>query len=237
MRAQQPTAAKSKITNMINWRIDWHTIDTVLLDMDGTLLDLRYDNTLWNELLPRRYSQVHGVTLEHARRKLFAKMRQLRGKLVFYCLDHWASYTRLNIVALHDELAHLIVYRPNAEMFLDHLTALGKRSLLVTNAHRDSLAVKDRHANLLSRVDSDVSCHDYGAPKEHEQFWQRLRENHPYDPARTLLIDDNDAVLRAAQASGIAHLVTVSQPDSSRPPRLGLTHQAFNDFREIIPTS
>ena len=36
--------------------IDWDRIDTVLLDMDGTLLDLHYDNTLWNELLPARYS-------------------------------------------------------------------------------------------------------------------------------------------------------------------------------------
>ncbi|MDH3916294.1 MAG: haloacid dehalogenase, partial [Chromatiales bacterium] len=34
---------------------DWSTVDTVLLDMDGTLLDLRFDNYFWQELVPSRY--------------------------------------------------------------------------------------------------------------------------------------------------------------------------------------
>ena len=34
--------------------IDWSRIDTVLLDMDGTLIDLRFDNHLWNVVVPDR---------------------------------------------------------------------------------------------------------------------------------------------------------------------------------------
>jgi putative hydrolase of the HAD superfamily len=42
--------------------IDWSRIDTVLLDMDGTLLDLRFDNWFWQELIPSRYAAAHGLS-------------------------------------------------------------------------------------------------------------------------------------------------------------------------------
>jgi FMN phosphatase YigB (HAD superfamily) len=45
----------------------WEAIDTVLLDMDGTLLDLRFDNYFWMEFLPERYAERHGLTPEQAR--------------------------------------------------------------------------------------------------------------------------------------------------------------------------
>ena len=32
---------------------DWQEIDTVLLDMDGTLLDLHYDNYFWLTHIPK----------------------------------------------------------------------------------------------------------------------------------------------------------------------------------------
>ena len=42
--------------------------------------------------------------------------------------------------------------------------------------------------------------------------------------------------LDAARRHGIAQLLTISQPDSARPPRTGLVHAAFNGFDEIMPT-
>ena len=47
--------------------VDWESVDTVLLDMDGTILDLRFDNWFWLELIPRRYAAARG--LEVADRK------------------------------------------------------------------------------------------------------------------------------------------------------------------------
>ena len=40
---------------------DWWHVDTVLLDMDGTLLDLRFDNFFWREFVPLRFSEAHGI--------------------------------------------------------------------------------------------------------------------------------------------------------------------------------
>lgn len=215
--------------------IRWDRVDTVLLDMDGTLLDLHYDNTLWNHLVPARYSEAHDLPLEDARSTLLEHMHAIRGQVSFYCLDYWAEFTGLDIVGLHHELTALISYRPYAEEFLDWLRSNDKRALLVTNAHRDSLVVKNSRCDVISKLDADVSSHDYGATKETASFWERLRAEHPYDPQRTLLIDDNDNVLTAARDFGIQTLLTVTQPDSNRPPRAGLNFPAFNDFREILP--
>lgn len=38
----------------------WDEIESVLLDMDGTLLDLNYDNRVWNELVPAAFAQQRG---------------------------------------------------------------------------------------------------------------------------------------------------------------------------------
>lgn len=35
----------------------WQEIDTVLLDMDGTLIDLHFDNYFWQRLVPERWGQ------------------------------------------------------------------------------------------------------------------------------------------------------------------------------------
>jgi putative hydrolase of the HAD superfamily len=58
---------------------------------------------------------------------------------------------------------------------------------------------------------------------------------HPFDPVRTLFIDDNRAVLDAAARFGIRHLYTVTRPDSARPHRDGLAYPAFDDFAELLP--
>ncbi len=53
--------------------INWDSIDTVMLDMDGTLLDLHFDNYFWLDHLPQRYAQIHNVDLAAARDKLAEK--------------------------------------------------------------------------------------------------------------------------------------------------------------------
>ncbi len=215
--------------------VDWTEIDTVLLDMDGTLLDLEFDNVLWNSRLPERFASARGMTADAARDHLFSHMRSTRARLEFYCLDYWTRFTLLDIVAMHRELAHLIRYRPSAEAFIAALRRTGKRAVLVTNAHRASVGIKDEMTGLLATLHRNVSSHDFSVPKEDPLFWQHLDEVEPFDPARTLLIDDNADVLDSASQHGIRHLRTIAQPDSARPPRQQLRHVALTDFDEIMP--
>ncbi len=216
--------------------LDWQQVDTVLLDMDGTLLDLEFDNVLWNQLVPQTYADTNGLSLDEAWAELDIHFTRAAHTLPFYCLDHWARVTRLDIIGLHHQLSHLIRYRPRADRFLAQLQAhADKRVLLVTNAHRDSLSIKDAVTGLTRHLDRSISAHDYAAPKEDPAFWAQLSAEEQIDPARTLLIDDTARVLEAAANFGIGHLYTIAQPDSGRPPRTDLAHPSLHCFSELLP--
>ncbi|MBM4202724.1 MAG: GMP/IMP nucleotidase [Gammaproteobacteria bacterium] len=217
--------------------IDWNQIDTVLFDMDGTLLDLHYDNRVWNELLPSHYARMHGISVDEAGQRLLDHMRAIFGSLEFYCLDYWERHTALDIMAPHREATDLITWRPGALEFLRAIRATGRPAVLVTNAHRRSINIKQTHSRIVDELDLTVSSHDVGYPKEATGFWLAVQDLHPFDPARTLFIDDNAEVLHAARRYGIGHIVTIAQPDSARPVRTDLPYPAIHDFTTCMPTS
>ena len=157
--------------------ITWQSIDTVLLDMDGTLLDLKYDNRVWSELLPQAYAKRRGIPLEQAGNDLMAHMRKILGSMNFYRFDYWRDFTGLDMVDLHHQATGLIEFLPGAQAFLEALVRANKNTIVVTNADRQSLRVKEPVLQLTSKVDRIISSHDYGAPKEEHAFWQALKED------------------------------------------------------------
>jgi putative hydrolase of the HAD superfamily len=215
--------------------LPWSQIHTVLLDMDGTLLDLRFDNHFWRELAPLRYAERHGLSLAEAQAEVKARTQAIEGTLNWYCLDYWSQELALDIMAIKREIAHLIAVHPQVLTFLDALGDAGKRIVLVTNAHPHSLALKMEQTGLAGHFDALICAHDLGLVKEQPEFWPRLREIEAFDPATTLLVDDNPAILHTARAYGIAHLVTVLQPDSGVPPHPPGEFPAIHRFSELLP--
>ncbi len=215
--------------------IDWREVDTVLLDMDGTLLDLRFDNYFWQEYLPQRYAERRKLSLAQAKDELFPVMRRIEGTIDWYCVDYWSRVLEIDIVALKREVDHLIGFRAKAKRFLAALAAAGKRRVLVTNAHRASLALKCERTALHEHVDAMVSAHDFRVPKEDPAFWQHLQQVEPFDPHRTALLDDTPRVLRSARGYGIRHLLGVAQPDSTQAAREWREFGAVTDFEQIMP--
>lgn len=214
--------------------LPWSAIDTVLLDMDGTLLDLHFDNHFWLEHLPQRYAQHHGISREQADAELLPLFRDNAGQLNWYCLDFWSRELKLSIRELKREVAHLVALRPDADLFLAALRQCGKRAVLITNAHRDSLSLKLERVELAPWFDRLISSHDYGFPKEDQQFWQALQADVRFDPARSLFIDDSLPILRAARHFGVAHLLAVRQPDSRQGPKDTEEFAAQEDYRALI---
>jgi 5'-nucleotidase len=199
--------------------LPWDAIDTVLLDMDGTLLDLRFDNWFWIEHVPALWAAARGVSPEAARAALTPRFEAARGRLDWYCIDYWSRELELDIAALKHVDAHHIRWLPGAREFLGRVRALGKRLVLVTNAHPTTLAIKDARTQVISHFDAGFSSHSFGAPKEQMQFWVELAKVEQFDPARCLFIDDSLPVLRAARAAGIGLIYAVQRPDSSAPAR------------------
>ncbi|RFA31420.1 haloacid dehalogenase [Alkalilimnicola ehrlichii] len=215
--------------------IDWHRIDTVLLDMDGTLLDLHFDNHFWLEFLPARCAEVRGVDMDDFLADILPHMRALEGTMDWYCIDYWSRLLDIDVLALKREVSHLIRFRPHAQAFLKALQSSDKRSLLVTNAHQNTLALKVEHTALDRYLDELISTHDFRRPKEDPLFWDQLREAYPFDPARTLLIDDNLSVLRTARDYGIGQLLGVAQPDSRQAAKIWEEFPAVGAFTDIMP--
>jgi len=217
--------------------IHWNDIDTVLLDMDGTLLDLHFDNFFWLDHLPVKYADHHALNKEQALDKLTLQMKEKVGKLEWYCLDYWSELTGLPIAEIKKDIAHKIQFRPHVPDFLAALKKAGKRSVIVTNAHRDSVDLKMLHTGLDQMVDRIISSHDYRYPKEEQAFWQHLMADESFDIERTVLIDDSEAVLESAKLFGFKHLLCVSQPDSQKPVRKDLDFDSVDQFSEIMPAA
>jgi len=204
---------------------DWAAIDTVLLDLDGTLLDLRFDNHLWMRTVPARWGAARGLSPEEAARALYPRFEALRGRLEWYCIDYWSRELGLDIAALHREESAGVAWLPGAREFLLTLRQWGKRLVLLTNAHPVTLQIKDERAGVVALLDAAWSSHAFGAPKEDPRCWSGLREVEPYDPARTLFVDDSRAVLHAAREAGIGWVFAIRRPDTSRDPN---DHEEFD---------
>lgn len=203
----------------MNASVKWDDVEWVLLDMDGTILDLSFDNYFWRELVPQRYAEKNGLTLKHAREVLQPKFESIQHTLPWYCTDHWSEVTGLNMAAMKHEIRHRIGPIPGVEAFLQAVLKSGRHLWLATNAHRDSWRLKLEYTGFGRYFERVICSHDYGYPKEDLRFWDAARAEHGFDPARSLFVDDSMPVLSSAQAFGITQVVGIRKPDSQMPER------------------
>ncbi|HMB73051.1 MAG TPA: GMP/IMP nucleotidase [Gammaproteobacteria bacterium] len=217
--------------------INWSEIDTLLLDMDGTVLDLAFDNYFWLELVPQRFAHARGMAYEAALEEFRAHNERALGTLNWYCIDHWSDQLGLDIATIKHDVRHRIAYLPGALPFLRAARDFGLRPIVVTNAHRRTLAIKMRQTHLERHVDAVYSSHDFGHPKESAQFWRRFESSAGLRRERCVLIDDSRPVIAAGRAHGLGGTVTITQPDSSRPRRTvddGPAVAGLADLAEVL---
>lgn len=215
--------------------VNWPAVEWVLLDMDGTILDLAFDNYFWRELVPQRYAEQNGLTLEHARAVLKPKFEEVMHTLPWYCTDYWSEITGLNMAALKSEVKHRIGPIDGAEAFLQAVQRSGRRLWLATNAHPDSWRLKLEYTGFGHYFEQVICSHDFGHPKEDLRFWEAVHAAHPFDRARALFVDDSMPVLSAAQAFGIRQVVGIRKPDSNLPERPIEAMPSVRTLAELTP--
>jgi putative hydrolase of the HAD superfamily len=216
--------------------VDWTRVDTVLLDMDGTVLDLNFDNRFWLHYLPRHYAEARQMDVRSAWAELEPRFNFWRGRLEWYCVDHWTRELGLDVAELKSLYTSLIRLLPGAAEFLAAVRAAGKRLWLVTNAHPASVELKMARTQLSPSFDLILSSHHFGFPKEDSRFWPKLSEKHPFDPARALMVDDSLPVLSAALEFGVAQVRAITSPDSQQPPRVITELPAIAGLIDIKPS-
>ena len=197
-------------------QLDWDSIDTVLLDMDGTLLDLHFDFYFWTQHLPQKYSQIHNADINEVTDYIAHRLAEKQGQLEWYCTDYWSQQFKLNIIAAQTEVQHLIRERAQVIEFPNQLGMMQKKRVLITNSDRPSIKLKFANCALEPLLDQVISSHDYQVAKEQQQFWHQLQTHIDFDPKTALFIDDSEAVLDSSQQFGIKQLLSIKQPISSQ---------------------
>ena len=216
------------------FNIDWQTIDDVLLDMDGTLLDLHYDATFWLKNVHSIVANLTGESENEIRDRFQKELKRHEGTLAWYCTDRWAEFFGIDLIEAKRQLAHLIRYRPHAKQFLEALRPLPLRTIIATNAHPDVIQLKLDVVPLSTLVDGIVSSHQYGVAKEHPNFWTALFDEYSIDPNRAIFMDDSPRVLDAADRAGVREIVEIRHPNLSEPPRT-TWKQGIDDFDALLP--
>lgn len=209
-------------------------IKFVLLDMDGTLLDLHFDDYFWCHLVPERYAERHDITFGAAKEKLFKIYRSHERTLNWTDVDFWSKELHLDIPALKEQVRHLIEVHPHVEDFLRILRRHRKKVFLVTNAHYKTINIKFKKTQLGRYFDYVLCSFDVGYPKESIEFWHKAQRILRFDNEMTLFIDDTEEVLKKASEYGIRYIVLKARANSKLEPKKSDNFITINDFRELM---
>ncbi|MEI6896455.1 MAG: GMP/IMP nucleotidase [Psychromonas sp.] len=209
-------------------------VDAVLLDMDGTLLDLHYDNHFWLHFIPEQYATKHQLSLQQAKLYVYAQYEKVTGSLSWYCYDYWSVTLGLDIHTLQHKTKHKIQLRGDTLWFLDKLKELNIPAFILTNAHRSGVQLKMQKSELTPYFKKIISSHDYQAAKEEISFWSAVEKELAVDFSRCLFIDDNEKILKIAEQAGIGFICGIATPDSKKPAQQMQAFQAIKQFSELF---
>jgi len=215
--------------------IDWNEIDTVLLDMDGTLLDKNFDDQFWEHYVPAKYGEKYGLSISDAKERLYNMYSKEAGGYNWTDLDFWAKTLKLDLFSLKYDLAHLIGELPGTIEFLKFLKKMNKEVILVTNSHPKGVALKFTRTEIEPFFTKTSCAHEMKAAKEELIFWQRLGKTLCLNKDKTLFIDDSHRVLTVAKQFGIRHLIIIANPSTSRTPTYSTKFSCVKNVGDLIP--
>ena len=214
--------------------LNWNNIDTVLLDMDGTLLDLAFDNLFWVKIVPEAYVQTHKVSVEEMQKTVLPHFEEMRHTLEWYSIDYWSNYLKLDLPSLKVQYQEHIDYLPMAEFFLEKLRKDEHKAVIITNADPVAYMIKNAKTGVGGLVDEVISSHDLGYPKEDQNFWKALEERIDFDKSKSLFVDDSPQVLLSAHKYGIGNIAAITHPDTSREGSAFTDETALSSMPESI---
>ena len=188
---------------------------TLMMDMDGTILDLAYDSHIWLKLIPSIYADNMNISIDDASSILQKEVLKMENSLKWYCIDHWSELLDMDILGAHELEKDKIRYLPGAESFLKKVSKSEIRTILVTNSHRDTLNLKIKETGLDKYFNDIYISHDFDAPKENQLFWKRFQSVECFVKNKTIFVDDNVNVLKSAEKFGLGSLIQILYPDSS----------------------
>jgi len=214
--------------------IPLNDIKYVLLDMDGTLLDLYFDDYFWGHLVPEKYAEKHDMSFGSAKEYLYKTYKSHEKTLNWCDIDFWSSELKLDIPALKEQIRHLIEVHPHVIEFLTLMKKQKKKIYLLTNAHYKTVKIKFRKTQIGEYFDDVLCSFNVGHPKEDIAFWEKAQKRLKFDKEHSLFIDDTEDVMKTAREYGIKYLLFKAHASSKLEPKITQEFLAIHDFRELM---
>ncbi len=215
-------------------KIPLNDIEFILLDMDGTLLDLYFDDYFWGHLVPEKYAEKHDMSFGVAKDYLYNTYKSQEKTLNWCDIDYWSRELNLDIPALKEQIRHLIEVHPHVIDFLKEMRMQEKKIYLLTNAHYKTVKIKFRKTQIGEYFDEVLCSFNVGHPKEDIEFWEKAANKLKFDKEHSLFIDDTEDVLITAREYGIKHLLFKSSASSKMEPKTTEHFTTIHDFRELM---
>lgn len=166
----------------------------ISFDLDGTLVDARYGDMVWNHGIPSEYAKAYGMAFDEAKRFVRTQYESVGdGDILWYEIRHWLERFSLDVEA--DEL--LGRYESSISLMPDAaevLRELHDRYTLViaSNAARifvEKELARTGVAGFFSRIVSATT--DYGMIKKEEGFFRRLCADMGITPGEMVHVGDH----------------------------------------------
>ena len=170
-------------------------IKVVSFDMDGTLTDLSFVDSVWLEGIPRLYAIKNSISSEDARAYVKREYEKVgRGKLEWYDLSYWAEKFRLNVSPeeILGSFQNRIKLFPEVKEVLEEYKDKGFRLIIVTNARREFLNLeleKTKIGHNFERVFSSTS--DFGLIKKTKKLYQKVCNTIGVSPDKMVHVGDD----------------------------------------------
>ncbi len=169
----------------------------ISFDLDGTLVDYEFVNSVWFEGIPRLYSLEKKVSFDDALntvKKEYDKVGKERPE--WYDLHYWIGKFNLNVAPreLLRSFQDRIEIYPEVPLVLDELKQRGFRLAIVTNARTEFAELelrKSKMKNYFERVFSSTS--DFGLVKKTVNLYQRVCEILEVPPQEMIHIGDDQS--------------------------------------------
>ena len=92
---------------MAQQKFDWQAIDTVILDLDGTLIDLYFDHRFWKKVVPQAYADKFKLSVEQSRELIHRRYQQVEFSMQWYCIDFLGEKLRFTVARIVTTTARL----------------------------------------------------------------------------------------------------------------------------------
>ena len=207
-----------------------------LIDLDGVILDTKYDNFFWQKYIPEVYAKKNNISLADAVNFTHALFHYKKKTKDWYDINYWSKILDIDIAKEKEKKVNMdkISLKDGSLDILEKLKLQGKKLFLITNAHRITLNIKLKKFDISKYFDEMICSHELGYVKEDIQFWHILRIKLKLDYKSSVLVEDTFDNINSACHAGLKNFVYISDNKNFSSPLSPLIVKSFGEISSSI---